>query len=101
MVQGRDWEDHPVQMLMDLLPLYGHDQLVSPGSEGEVDDIWNSWLGQGGLPHAVGGWRGLSAGLPLCEASPSGRQGWASPAWRSQGNKRTRAEASGALRPRL
>lgn len=32
MVQGRDWEDHPVQMLMDLLPLYGHDQLVSPGS---------------------------------------------------------------------
>lgn len=38
---------------------------------------------------------------PPREPSSSSRRGWASPAWRSQGNTRARAEPSRPLRPRL
>ena len=45
-VQGRDWKDHAIQMLIDLplgLWLAG---LTWLDGGWEVDDIWNSWLEQ-------------------------------------------------------
>ena len=44
---------------------------------------------------------GCSWASPPREPSSPSRQGWASPARRSQGNTRARAEPSGPLRPRL